>query len=132
MTKRAKLNWWDDLTFLRRRLATCNSQGRKYGFRPIKLDVLLQWEGLCVKDCYWCHRPLVKPRISFDHFIPLSYKDKLSGHNVDNLVVTCRSCNFHRGATPAQHWRDFIEMLIQKGWLIWFKQSFRRSKWRRS
>ena len=45
--------------------------------------------------CYWCETPLIDKVVHIDHYMPL----KLGGkHTINNLVMTCSTCNLKKNA----------------------------------
>jgi len=64
------------------------------------------------KKCYWCNCNINnKDRLSFhvDHYIPLS---KGGLHSIDNLVISCPTCNLTKNA------KDPYKFAIEKGRLF--------------
>lgn len=56
--------------------------------------------------CYYCDKRVPSSRVHFDHIIPLSGGGQ---HAVENLCVSCDTCNLSKGAKPLAEWtRDAI------------------------
>lgn len=47
------------------------------------------------KKCYWCECNIKNKEVHIDHYIPLSKGGK---HNIDNLVISCSTCNLRKNA----------------------------------
>ena len=128
MSRRAKV-WWTNRALVSKRLGAFNSQGRRYNFKErITLDRALDYvKGIDTCQC-GCGRPLVAPRVSFDHKYPLADG---GSHTLENLQVVRRACNFLKCATDPIFWADFMGYLRRKSRVTWFFQSFRPSPFRR-
>lgn len=59
------------------------------------------------KNCYWCGVKLEKVHI--DHYIPLSKGGK---HIINNLVISCPSCNMAKGAKDPYQFANKIGRLL--------------------
>ncbi len=46
--------------------------------------------------CYWCGRYQTESEITLDHLVPLS---KNGSDSIENLVLSCSSCNSFRGSS---------------------------------
>lgn len=51
--------------------------------------------------CYYCNQTVSTKKIHFDHIIALS---KGGSHSVDNLCVSCVSCNCRKWTKPINEW----------------------------
>lgn len=51
--------------------------------------------------CYFCNRVTARKDIHFDHIVPLS---KGGAHAIENLCVSCASCNLSKQAKSVQAW----------------------------
>lgn len=59
--------------------------------------------------CYWCNEKLIKGNVHLDHYMPLS---KGGTHTIDNIVLTCSSCNFKKNAKdPLQYANELGRLL---------------------
>lgn len=65
--------------------------------RKLKLQL---FKGRSEKKCCFCKRKLTFNLATLEHIIPLS---KDGGWNIENLAISCRSCNEKRGS------QDFVE-----------------------
>ncbi len=61
------------------------------------------------KTCYWCCKPLKNLTTHLDHYIPLSRGGK---HIIENLVISCQSCNNRK------HAKDPLEFANSMGKLL--------------
>jgi len=59
--------------------------------------------------CYYCSNSIPSPEIHFDHIIALS---KGGSHSVDNLCVSCESCNLSKSAKPIQAWVKMGQQIL--------------------
>ncbi len=51
--------------------------------------------------CYYCQREIPKGKLHFDHIVALS---KGGSHSVENLCVSCASCNLSKHDKPVSAW----------------------------
>lgn len=74
------------------------NKGRNSGQkRKLKLQL---FKGRSTKNCCFCKKKLAFHVATLEHMIPLSEN---GGWNINNLAVSCRSCNEKRGN------KDFVE-----------------------
>ncbi len=59
--------------------------------------------------CYYCKNETPSFGCHFDHIIPLS---KGGHHSVENLCVTCPSCNFSKGSKNLSEWTKLDQKLL--------------------
>lgn len=52
--------------------------------------------------CAYCDRSLAYGEIHIDHIIPLS---KGGTNDFENLALSCKPCNLHKGARTPEEWR---------------------------
>lgn len=71
-------------------------------------SVLLKLETQNNK-CYWCNTSIGELTASPDHYIPLAKGGK---HSIDNIVLTCLSCNLSKNA------KDPIQYANENGRLL--------------
>jgi 5-methylcytosine-specific restriction endonuclease McrA len=63
---------------------------------------LMAWESAAKKDCYWCGKKGLD-KYHVDHYYPLS---KGGAHHVENLVISCPSCNLRKSAKDPIAWAN--------------------------
>jgi 5-methylcytosine-specific restriction endonuclease McrA len=69
---------------------------------------LLAWKRAQAKVCHWCGKKCAK-RFHVDHYVPLS---KGGLHVVENLVISCTTCNLEK------HAKDPFDFAREKGRLL--------------
>lgn len=71
----------------------------------VNLDGMKQWMASILSKpfstCYYCERKISTSGIHFDHIIPIIEGGQ---HCVDNLCVSCPSCNLAKGRKPITVW----------------------------
>jgi len=71
----------------------------------INLKSILAWVKRVRKQsmavCYYCQKHCLSGDIHFDHIVPLS---KGGAHSVENLCVSCATCNLTKKAKPIHAW----------------------------
>ncbi len=55
--------------------------------------------------CFWCEREILQGKIQFDHIYPLSKGGK---DEINNIVVSCESCNVRKNAKDPDIWLEEI------------------------
>ena len=73
--------------------ATINLAGIKQWMREIRSKK--------TAVCYYCQRVTPLSEIHFDHIVALS---KGGAHSVENLCVSCETCNLQKGSKPIRAW----------------------------
>jgi 5-methylcytosine-specific restriction endonuclease McrA len=61
------------------------------------------------KVCYWCGRVLKGKKIHIDHYVPLS---KGGEHAIENLVVSCSTCNLLKSSRDPLEFAQSIGKLF--------------------
>lgn len=64
------------------------------------------WRRKRLLRCYWCERKFSPNYCHTDHIVALSRGGK---HSVENLCVSCATCNITKGARKLADWNDRIE-----------------------
>jgi 5-methylcytosine-specific restriction endonuclease McrA len=59
--------------------------------------------------CYYCQTKVRTTEIHFDHMIPLS---KGGEHSVDNICVSCATCNLKKHSRSVSEWRRKGQQLL--------------------
>lgn len=52
-------------------------------------------------SCYYCAATVSTKRIHFEHIVPLS---RGGSHSIENLCVSCKLCNLHKGTRHISEW----------------------------
>jgi len=60
-----------------------------------------KWKTLDVVFCHWCHGQFKVKECEADHVMPIS---KGGAHSIDNLVISCVSCNRRKAAKTPSEW----------------------------
>ncbi len=63
------------------------------------------WQFLKRVKCYWCGKRFSPRNCHSDHIISLS---KGGAHSVENLCVSCRTCNMRKHDKPLKIWNEQI------------------------
>ncbi len=65
-----------------------------------------EWKSHPTATCEWCRMEVPVKECQSDHAEPLI----LGGpHNLDNLVISCRSCNSRKRGRSLEKWLNFLE-----------------------
>lgn len=79
---------------------------RKKVYSKLETDEILNI--LKTKKCYWCNKTIKKDKC-LDHYIPLAKGGK---NTIENIVVSCRSCN------AKKHAKDPLQFANENGRLL--------------
>jgi len=60
--------------------------------------------------CYYCNRVTQTTDIHFDHIIALANG---GSHSIENLCVTCPTCNFSKGDRPIRAWIKMGQQVLE-------------------
>jgi 5-methylcytosine-specific restriction endonuclease McrA len=69
---------------------------------------LLEWKNKQTKICYWCNKICID-NFHIDHYMPLSKGGK---HELNNLVISCPSCNLSKNAKSPLEFANKIGRLF--------------------
>jgi len=58
------------------------------------------------QNCYWCKCMVNNSNRHLDHYIPLG---KGGDNTIDNMVISCVSCNLSKGALMPGEWVNTME-----------------------
>ncbi len=65
-----------------------------------------EWKSRPTNTCEWCRMETPTELCQSDHAEPLILG---GGHNLDNLVIACKSCNARKRAKPLSKWLAILE-----------------------
>jgi 5-methylcytosine-specific restriction endonuclease McrA len=63
-----------------------------------------------ISVCYYCKNKILSRSVHFDHIIPLS---KGGPHSVENICVSCASCNLSKNDKPFRMWITIGQQLLE-------------------
>ena len=62
-----------------------------------------------INKCYWCNTKIIKNNYHIDHYVPLAKGGK---HTIDNLVISCPTCNLKKNAKDPIQFANSIGKLF--------------------
>lgn len=65
-----------------------------------------KWHTKVFVACYWCKQPTRVTDCHTDHIVPLS---KGGLHSVENLCISCGSCNLSKGSSDPNEWNQQLK-----------------------
>jgi hypothetical protein len=82
----------------RRRAA---ERGTFIGDRRVILEWIRSWKGKRFARCYWCGGKFASNKCHADHIVSIS---RGGAHSIENLCVSCKTCNQGKHASPLSVW----------------------------
>ncbi len=77
------------------------------------INVISEWERRWRSKqrarCYWCQKKKPSRQCHTDHICPLS---KGGTHSVENLCISCASCNLSKSDLHLEHWNAQIQQPV--------------------
>ena len=84
--------------------------------KNIKKEVRILIWNKCNQRCAYCGCSLEYKDMQVDHLHPISrshLERELDPNRIENLMPSCRSCNFYKGSQKLERWRKEM-MKVQK------------------
>lgn len=82
---------------------------RRALFNSVESTVTIEQLNKLIEDskniCFWCNCDIGKGETHLDHIYPLS---KGGGHTINNIVVSCATCNLRKKDKNPEVWLDEI------------------------
>jgi len=76
-------------------------------------QIIYAWERMVKSNpvcvCYWCRKVVSTKKIHFDHVLAISLGGQ---HSLENLCVSCPSCNHRKHAKSISDWNQELEQPV--------------------
>lgn len=82
--------------------------------RRLTKDERQQVYRKCHGHCAYCGRRLKYEDMQVDHIVPLNGYSIQGTDVLDNMLPSCRSCNYYKASQPLESFRNAIERMPEK------------------
>ncbi len=98
--------------------ALCRHYKHEYRAKQLRakvsnLELIKEWIAFVRSKpkvvCYYCQKTVTTKGITFDHIVALNNG---GSHSVENLCVSCKSCNSSKSDTPLESWYKLGQQVL--------------------
>lgn len=76
---------------------------------PLVFDWYESWKSKKNARCFWCNKKFNTKHCHADHIVPLSKGGK---HEIENLCISCSTCNTRKATKSIQRWNSEISQPV--------------------